>query len=179
MSTTPSPHLDEDALALMRHVYEVASENLKRDGQLLSVAFFRVGPNAQMPPGMTAEGEDVKLPEAGSILMIPLHMADEQEKDFSAALIQFAADTLDADLIVHVSESWVVKATSPEIDIAIPPRMHPDRTEAIVLIAHKRGGRRWTVIATIERDKAGKPSIPLEMPEPEFTDKIEGRFAPE
>jgi len=172
-----SPHLDEDALSLLEHVYDTASEILQRDGQVLSVAFFRIGPNAQMPQAILDAHPDVEPPEPGTVAMLPLLTGDDEEKDLSAAVMWTAFEVLDADLVVQVSESWVVKATNPDVDMNIPPRMHPDRTEAIVLIAHKRGGRTWTVIAPIERDADGKPSIPEQMPEPQFADSVQGRFA--
>ncbi|MCS6860750.1 MAG: hypothetical protein NZT92_10580 [Abditibacteriales bacterium] len=175
----PSPHLDEDALSLLEHVYSTASEILQRDGQVLSIAFFRVGPNAQIPPAILDAYPDVEPPEPGTVAMLPLLTGDDEEKDLSAAAMWTAFEMLDADLVVQVSESWVVKATNPDVDLSIPPRLHPDRTEALVLIAHKRGGRAWTVIAPIQRDANGKPSIPAQMPAPQFADSMRGRFAPD
>lgn len=174
----PSPHLDEDALSLLEHVYSTAAEILQRDGQVLSVAFFRIGPNARMPQEILDAHPHIEPPQPGTVAMLPLLTGDDKEKDLSAAVMWTAFEMLDADLAVQVSESWVVKATDPNVDLSIPPRLHPDRMEAIVLIAHKRGGRAWTVVAPIERDANGKPSISPQMPEPQFADSMGGRFAP-
>jgi len=172
MTVLIDPELTEQETALFHFIYSKAAQMLQRDGELQPVAFFRVGSKPTM-----------KGPQPKMIVPVKMDMpGNDQGKDALAETLRHITKQLDADLVLMILESWMVKPNEEETDYIqkhgewkVRPSQHPDRIEIVFFTVSKPTGESWSAWAEITRDANNKPSIPLEPPKLEFL-KAGGRF---
>lgn len=170
MSWDPVP--TEKELALFRHIYAKAAQLLAQDGGLQPVAFFRVGPAPRM-----------QGPKPGMIVPVQMDMpGNDQGKDVLAEILRDLTRKLDADLVLLVLESWMVKPDPAEAEymmregcFPVRPSQHPNRIEIVLFALEKPGGQQWSCWVEIQRDANRRPVIPVAPPPLEHL-QSEGRF---
>ena len=109
----------------------------------------------------------------GKVLVLPLQMANEAEKDMSAALIRQANTAVKPDFTITLSEVYMVKVDDGKVPEQRPSQ-HPERIEAVALSVAWRGGASL-VIGEI-RQLAGNARYIDEDPEV-ITGVTDGRFS--
>jgi hypothetical protein len=173
MTCLIDPEPTSDELSLYHRIYSKAAQLLTRDGGLQPVAFFRVG-NKPILHG----------PTKGMIIPLKMDMPrSDAGKDAVAEALRHVRKDLDADLVLMVLESWMVKPNEEEAayiqkhgEFKVPPSQHPNRIEIVLFSLTKANGDDWSCWAEIKRDATGKPSILALPPKLEYL-RSKGRFA--
>lgn len=172
MKSLMEPEPTERELGLFNFIYTKASQLLNRDGGLQPIAFFRVGAQPRM-----------QGPRVGMIVPVKLDMPNSDEgKDAVAEALRQIIKKLDADLVLMVLESWMVKPNEEEAayiqkhgEFKVRPSQHPNRIEIVLFTLTKPNGDSWSCWAEIQRDAQNRPSIPNEPPKLEYL-QTGGRF---
>lgn len=167
------PELNPDELSLLHHVYRRAAKQLAVRGNLPPLAFFRAGLRPALP-GMNP----------GAVGMLELQMpGSDTGKDCIAEVLRQFARRADADLVILLLESWMIKPSSAEAEhiqkfgeFQVRPSQHPQRSEIVFVSVSKPGGHNWSAWVEISRDERDCPSIPADPPPLEYL-QAAGRFA--
>ncbi len=166
--------LNVDETALFRHVYGIASRLLPEYGRLEPVAFFRAGESARID-GM----------ESRQVVTVGLGLpASDHGKDAVADDLRQMVRKTEADLVIVLMESWMVKPSREDAwglregrgMVPIRPSEHPNRVEIVFVSVSKPGGHHWTACIPIQRNGNGHPTLPEEPPGLEYME-VGGRFA--
>ena len=159
-------------LQLFHRIYSKAVQLLQRDGNLQPVAFFRIGQHPQQPDFPLGQVVPVKIDMPGH----------DQGKDAVAQALRHVVKLVDADLVLMVLESWMVKPSPEEAEHiqktgtwSVRPSLHPQRIEIVFFSMSKPDGSHWSAWVEIRRDTQNKPSIPADPPKLEYL-KSGGRF---
>jgi len=172
MNCLVDPDPTERELSLFQYIYTKAAQLLSRDGGLQPIAFFRVGNKPQMHG-----------PKTGMIVPLKMDMPGSDEgKDAVAEALREIVKKLDANLVLMVLESWMVKPNPEEADYMqrtgewkVRPSKHPNRIEIVLFSLTKSNGDSWSCWAEIVRDAQNKPSIPEQPPKLDYL-QTGGRF---
>lgn len=172
MNCLVEPEPTQAELSFFRHIYTKAAELLSQKGQLQPVAFFRVG---QKPL--------LHGPEPRMIVPVQMDMPNNDTgKDALAQALRHLVKQLDADLVLMVLESWMVKPSPAEAEYIqragcfhVPPSKHPNRIEIVLFSMSKPNGDSWSGWAEIRRDAQNRPSLPEQPPKLEYL-TAGGRF---
>ena len=172
MTSKIDPDPSPKEVSMFRHVYTKAAELLSRDGVLQPVAFFRAG-----------EKPRLKGPTKGVIVPVQMDMpGNDHGKNAVAEVLRHLVKDLDADMVLMVLESWMVKPSDLEAEywkkegcFQVPPSKHPRRIEIVLFHLSKPGGDSWSAWVEIQRDAHNNPSIPTEPPKLEYL-QSDGRF---
>ena len=172
MTVLIDPEPTEKEAWLFNRIYESATQILAKEGHLEPMAFFRSGEHpqlSQIPPGM----------------IVPVQMdmpGNDQGKDALAHVLRDLVQKTDADLVLLVLESWMVKPTEQEAQyfkqegcFKVMPSKHPNRIEIVLFSLSKSSGDSWSAWVEIQRDSNNQPSIPEQAPKLEYL-KTGGRF---
>jgi len=172
MTVLIDPEPTEKETWLFNRIYESATQILAKAGNLEPVAFFRTGEHPQltgMPTGMVVP---VQMDMPGS----------DAGKDALAHVLRDLVKKTDADLVLMVLESWMVKPNEQEAQyfkqegcFKVMPSKHPNRMEIVLFSLSKSNGDSWSAWVQIQRDSHNQPSIPEQPPKLEFL-KSGGRF---
>ena len=168
--TDPEPTVAE--LSLFHRIYTKTVQLLHRDGEVQPVAFFRAGEHPRL-----------QGPTKGMIVPVGMDMpGSDVGKDAIAEVLRHLVKDLDADLVLMVLESWMVKPSPEEAEywkkegcFQVMPSKHPHRIEIVFFTLSKPNGDNWSAWVEIHRDHNGKPSIPEQPPKLEYL-KSGGRF---
>ena len=131
-------------------VLAAAKENLRKDGSLVPVLFL-----------CFKDGAHVITP------LFSLPPATEDKEAYFSALgreIQRAGHILTE--AIFVSESWYVAAEKGEqLNLDVPPSLHPKRKEAITIVGRDAARARFSmVVQPFGRDKESRPVFgPVEI----------------
>ena len=172
MTVLIDPEPTDKEAWLFQRIYESATRILAKEGHLEPMAFFRSGEHpllSQIPPGM----------------IVPVQMdmpGNDQGKDALAHVLRDLVKKTDADLVLLVLESWMVKPTEQEAQyfkqegcFKVMPSKHPNRIEIVLFSLSKSNGDSWSAWVEIHRDSNNQPSIPEQAPKLEYL-KTGGRF---
>ena len=172
MTVLIDPEPTDKEAWLFQRIYESATRILAKEGHLEPMAFFRSGEHpllSQIPPGM----------------IVPVQMdmpGNDQGKDALAHVLRDLVKKTDADLVLLVLESWMVKPTEQEAQyfkqegcFKVMPSKHPNRIEIVLFSLSKSNGDSWSAWVEIQRDSSNQPSIPEPAPKLEYL-KTGGRF---
>jgi hypothetical protein len=173
MNNVLDPEMTRDEMKLVHHLYKHAAQILSEDGYLLPVVHFRAGLAPQIA-GM----------QAGELATLVIEMpSSDAGKDYVAGMLRDVARKTDADMVVLLFESWMIKPDSEEMEFfqrhrefQVRPSAHPKRIEIILLSVSKPGGQQWSAWVEIQRDARGNPLIPAYPPPLEFVEAT-GRFS--
>ena len=173
MTCLVNPELNPDETALFHQIYRRSAEYLATRGNLPPLAFVRAGVLPRMP-GLTP----------GGIAIVEMEMpGNDTGKDCMVEVLRQFARSADADMVVLLLESWMIKPNEEEArhiqehgEFLVRPSQHPNRIEIVLISVSKPAGQSWSVWVEISRDVNGCPSIPAEMPTLEYLQN-EGRFA--
>ena len=172
MTVIIDPEPTEKELWLFQRIYESATQILAKKGNLEPVAFFRTGEH----PAMPGVPSDVVVPV---VMDMP---GSDAGKDALAQVLRDLVQKTDADLVLLVLESWMVKPTEQEAQyfkreggFQVPPSKHPNRIEIVLFSLSKSNGDCWSAWVEIHRDSNNQPSIPEPAPKLEYL-KTGGRF---
>jgi hypothetical protein len=173
MTCVLDPELNPDDTALFYHIYRRASEYLATRGHLPPMAFFRAGVLPRLP-----------TLKPGQVAMLEIEMpGNDTGKDCVAEMLRQFARRADADLVILVLESWMIKPNAEEARyiqrsgrFQVRPSQHPQRIEIVFISVSKPGGQNWSAWIEISRDACGRPSIPADPPSLEYL-TADGRFA--
>ena len=172
MTVLIDPEPTEKEVKFFNQIYESATQILAKAGHLEPMAFFRSGEHpllSQIPPGM----------------IVPVQMdmpGNDHGKDALAQVLRDLVQKTDADLVLLVLESWMVKPTEQEAKyfkqegcFKVMPSKHPNRLEIVLFSLSKSNGDSWSAWVEIQRDSNNQPSIPEQVPKLEYL-KTDGRF---
>ena len=172
MTVLIDPEPTEKEAWLFQRIYESATQILAKEGHLEPMAFFRSGKHprlSQIPAGMIVP---VQMDMPGS----------DAGKDALAQVLRDLVQKTDADLVLLVLESWMVKPTEQEAQyfkqegcFKVMPSKHPNRIEIVLFSLSKSNGDSWSAWVEIQRDSRNQPSIPEQPPKLEYL-KSGGRF---
>jgi len=172
MTSLIDPEPSSAELHLFHRIYRKSVELMSKDGSIQPIAFFRAGDHPRL-----------QGPSKGMIIPVQMDMpGNDHGKDGLAQLLRHLAKDLDADLVLLVLESWLVKPTPAEAqyiqqtgEFAVRPSQHPDRMEIVLFTMQAKNGDSWSTWVEILRDSNNKPSIPSTPPKLEYL-KCDGRF---
>ncbi len=172
MTVLIDPEPTEKEIWLFNRIYESATQILAKEGHLEPVGFFRTGEHPTMQ-GMPS----------GMIVPVQMDMpGTDAGKDALAHVLRRVVKETDADLVLLVLESWMVKPTEQEAQyfkregcFQVPPSQHPNRIEIVLFSLSKSNGDSWSAWVEIHRDQHNRPSIPEQAPKLEYL-KSGGRF---
>jgi len=172
MTVLIDPEPTEKELSLFNRIYESATQILAKVGNLEPVAFFRTGEHPQLPG----------IPHG---MIVPCQMdmpGTDSGKDALAHVLRDLVHKTDADLVLLVLESWMVKPSEQEAQyfkregcFQVMPSKHPNRIEIVLFSLSKSNGDSWSAWVQIQRDSSNHPSIPEQPPKLEFL-RSGGRF---
>jgi len=173
MTCLDEPNLNPDETGLFHHIYRRAAQQLATRGRLPPLAFFRAGLLPRLP----------RL-KPGEVAMVEVEMPGSDDgKDCVVELLRQFARSADADMVILLLESWMVKPNPEEAryiqrcrQFLVRPSEHPKRIEIVFISVSKPGGHNWSAWLEISRDMNGRPSIPADPPHLEYL-KADGRFA--
>ena len=172
MTVLIDPEPTEKELWLFNRIYESATQILAKKGNLEPVGFFRTGEH----PAMPGVPSDVVVPV---VMDMP---GSDAGKDALAHILRDLVKKTDADLVLLVFESWMVKPTEQEAKyfkqegcFKVMPSKHPNRIEIVLFSLSKSNGDSWSAWVEIHRDSRNQPSIPEQPPKLEYL-KSGGRF---
>lgn len=164
--------LTRDETALFHHLYRNATRQLAEQGHLPPLAHFRAGLAPNAAPLKTGDIATVMMDMPGN----------DVAKDVVAAMLRRFAHRVDADLIILLFESWMVKPTAEEAayymrhqEFRVRPSEHPQRIEILLVSVSKPGGHQWSAWVEIQRDAQGNPLLPDDPPTLEYL-TADGRF---
>jgi hypothetical protein len=172
MNCIVDPEPTEAELKLFHRIYHTAVRLLTTDGGLQPVAFFRIGAHP-------------KLPGVPHGMIVPVQMdmpGNDIGKDAIAEVLRQLVKETDAELVLMVLESWMVKPTAEEAEyfkregcFQVAPSKHPHRIEIVLFSLSRSTGESWSTWVEIQRDAHNQPSIPDQPPKLEYL-KTGGRF---
>ena len=173
MTCLVNPELNPDETALFHQIYRRSAEYLATRGNLPPLAFVRSGVLPRMP-GLTP----------GGIAIVEMEMPpNDTGKDCMVEVLRQFARSADADMVILLLESWMIKPNEEEAkhiqrfgQFLVRPSQHPQRIEIVFISVNKPGGRNWSAWVEIQRDRNGRPSIPADPPQLEYLEAA-GRFA--
>ena len=172
MTVLIDPEPTEKETWFFHRIYESAAQLLSKHGQLEPIGFFRTGEHPQLPG----------MPQ-GMIVPIQMDMpGTDAGKDALAQVLRELVKKTDADLVLLVLESWMIKPSETETNyfkqegcFQVPPPQHPNRMEIVLFSLSKSSGESWNAWVEIHRDQNNRPSLPEQPPKLEFL-KSGGRF---
>jgi hypothetical protein len=172
MTVLVDPEPNGKELSLFHRIYQSATQILAKDGRLDPVAFFRIGAHPKLSG----------IPQ-GTIVPVQMDMpGSDVGKDAIAQALRHLVKQTDAELVLMVLESWMVKPTDEEAEyfkregcFQVMPSKHPNRIEIVLFSLCKPNGDNWSGWVQITRDENRRPSIPAEPPKLEYL-KSAGRF---
>ena len=141
MMCLDDPELSPDETGLFHHVYRRAAQLLAVRGQLPPLAFFRAGMLPRLP----------RL-KPGQVAMMETEMpASDDGKDCIVEILRQFARSADADMVILLLESWMIKPNGEEAryiqrfgQFLVRPSQHPQRIEIVFISVSKPGGHNWS-----------------------------------
>jgi hypothetical protein len=141
MTCLVDPELNPDETGLFHHIYRRAGQQLATRGNLPPLAFFRVGVLPRLPQA-----------KPGEVAMLEVEMpGTDAGKDCTVEVLRQFARRVDADLVILLLESWMIKPNPDEAryiqrfgQFLVRPSQHPQRIEIVFISVSKPGGHNWS-----------------------------------